>query len=334
MAGHARLHFVVGHLEAGFRIVPQRVVLVSAAELFQRQDLARTTRRRQARAIDSFLELREGDLVVHVAHGIGRYRGLRLLEKEGRAEEHLELEYHGGTKIYVPSAQDRAGAEVRRRQKAQAVSLAHIGGKAWVRQKEAAERAVTDLAADMIELQAAREARPGIAFPADTRVAARVRRRVPLPGNARPAHRDRRHQARHAAATRPMDRLLCGDVGFGKTELAIRAAFKAIDAGYQVAVLVPTTVLAEQHRRTFAARMAEFPFQIAALSRFCTAKEQREIIERTADGQIDILIGTHRLASPDVQFQNLGLLDHRRGAAVRRGGQGAAQGAASRRSTC
>ena len=95
---------MVGHLEAGFRIVPQRVVLVSAAELFQRQDLARTTRRRQARAIDSFLELREGDLVVHVAHGIGRYRGLRLLEQDGRAEEHLELEYHGGTKIYVPSA--------------------------------------------------------------------------------------------------------------------------------------------------------------------------------------------------------------------------------------
>ena len=119
------MHFVVGHLEAGFRIVPQQVVLVSAAELFQRQDLARTTRRRQARAIDSFLELREGDLVVHVAHGIGRYRGLRLLEKDGRAEEHLELEYHGGTKIYVPSGEDRAGAEVRRRQGREGRARAH-----------------------------------------------------------------------------------------------------------------------------------------------------------------------------------------------------------------
>ncbi len=107
---------------------------------------------------------------------------------------------------------------------------------------------------------------------------------------------------------RPMDRLLCGDVGFGKTELAIRAAFKAIDAGYQVAVLVPTTVLAEQHRRTFSARMAEFPFEIASLSRFCTPKEQKQILERTANGQLDILIGTHRMASPDVQFANLGLL--------------------------
>jgi transcription-repair coupling factor (superfamily II helicase) len=301
-----RLEFVVGHLESGFRIVPQRVVLVSAAELFQRQDLARTTRRRQARAIDSFLELREGDLVVHVAHGIGRYRGLRLLEKDDRSEEHLELEYHGGTKIYVPAAkielvQKYVGG------KGAKVTLAHIGGKAWVRQKEAAQRAVTDLAAEMIELQAARDARPGIAFPPDTEWQREFDAAFPYqetPDQLTSIDDIKRDMQ----LTRPMDRLLCGDVGFGKTELAIRAAFKAIDAGYQVAVLVPTTVLAEQHRRTFSARMAEFPFQIAALSRFCTAKEQREIIERTAGGQIDILIGTHRIASSDVRFANLGLL--------------------------
>jgi transcription-repair coupling factor (superfamily II helicase) len=301
-----RLHFVVGHLEAGFRIVPQRVVLVSAAELFQRQELARTTRRRQARAIDSFLELREGDLVVHLAHGIGRYRGLRLLEKDDRAEEHLELEYHGGTKIYVPAArielvQKYVGG------KGAHVTLAHIGGKAWVRQKEAAKRAVTDLAADMIELQAARDARPGIAFPADTEWQREFDAAFPYqetPDQLTSIDDIKRDMQ----LTRPMDRLLCGDVGFGKTELAIRAAFKAIDAGYQVAVLVPTTVLAEQHRRTFSARMAEFPFQIAALSRFCTPKEQRDIIQQASLGQIDILIGTHRIASPDVQFANLGLL--------------------------
>jgi transcription-repair coupling factor (superfamily II helicase) len=305
-SGRSRLHFVVGHLEAGFRIVPQQVVLVSAAELFQRQDLARTTRRRQARAIDSFLELREGDLVVHVAHGIGRYRGLRLLEQDGRAEEHLELEYHGGTKIYVPSAkielvQKYVGS------KGGKVSLAHIGGKSWVRQKEAAQRAVTDLAAEMIELQAARDARPGIAFPTDTEWQREFDNAFPYqetPDQLTSIDDIKRDMQ----AMRPMDRLLCGDVGFGKTELAIRAAFKAVDAGYQVAVLVPTTVLAEQHRRTFTARMAEFPFEIASLSRFCTPKEQREIIERAASGQLDILIGTHRMASPDVQFQNLGLL--------------------------
>jgi transcription-repair coupling factor (superfamily II helicase) len=293
-------------LEAGFRIVPQRVVLVSAAELFQRQDLARTTRRRQARAIDSFLELREGDLVVHVAHGIGRYRGLRLLEQDGRAEEHLELEYNGGTKIYVPAAkielvQKYVGG------KGAHVVLAHIGGKAWVRQKEAAQRAVTDLAAEMIELQAARDARPGIAFPADTEWQREFD--AAFPYHETPDQLTAIDEIkRDMQAGRPMDRLLCGDVGFGKTELAIRAAFKAIDAGYQVAVLVPTTVLAEQHRRTFTARMAEFPFQIDAISRFCTAKEQREIVERASAGKLDILIGTHRMASPDVQFQNLGLL--------------------------
>jgi transcription-repair coupling factor (superfamily II helicase) len=300
------VQFAVGHLEAGFRIVPQRVTLVSAGELFQRQDLARTTRRRQARAIDSFLELREGDLVVHVAHGIGRYRGLRLLEQDGRAEEHLELEYSGGTKIYVPSAkielvQKYVGGKGAR------VVLANIGGKAWVKQKEAAQKAVTDLAGEMIELQAARDLRPGIAFPNDTEWQREFDSAFPY--NETPdqltAIADIK---RDMQLSRPMDRLLCGDVGFGKTEMAIRAAFKAVDAGYQVAVLVPTTVLAEQHRRTFTARMAEFPFQIDAISRFCTAKEQREIIEKAGNGALDILIGTHRMASPDVQFQNLGLL--------------------------
>ncbi|HEY3393701.1 MAG TPA: transcription-repair coupling factor, partial [Lacipirellulaceae bacterium] len=301
-----RLHFVVGHLEAGFRIVPQRVVLVSAAELFQRQDLARTTRRRQARAIDSFLELREGDLVVHVAHGIGRYRGLRLLEQDERAEEHLELEYHGGTKIYVPSAKIELVQKYVGGTRGRPV-LAHIGGKAWVRQKEAAQRAVTDLAAEMIELQAARDARPGIAFPADSEWQREFDAAFPYQETPDQLTAIAEIKSDMQVA-RPMDRLLCGDVGFGKTELAIRAAFKTVDAGYQVAVLVPTTVLAEQHRRTFAARMAEFPFQIASISRFNSTKEQREIIEQTAEGQIDILIGTHRIASSDVRFANLGLL--------------------------
>jgi transcription-repair coupling factor (superfamily II helicase) len=302
-----RLQFLVGHLAAGFRIVPQHVVLVSAAELFQRQDLARTTRRRQARAIDSFLELRQGDLVVHLAHGIGRYRGLRLLEKDGRAEEHLELEYHGGTKIYVPAAKIELVQKYVGGKGSGAVPLAHIGGQAWVRQKHAAEKAVTDLAAEMIELQAQRDARPGIAFPPDTEWQREFD--AAFPYQETPDQLTSIEDIKHdMQLQRPMDRLLCGDVGFGKTELAIRAAFKAIDAGYQVAVLVPTTVLAEQHRRTFAARMAEFPFTIAALSRFCTAKEQRQIVEQAESGGLDILIGTHRMASPDVKFANLGLL--------------------------
>ncbi|QDS97464.1 transcription-repair coupling factor [Adhaeretor mobilis] len=300
------LHFTLGHLRSGFRIVGRQTVLISAAELFQRQELARGSTRQTGRAIDSFLELRDGDLVVHLAHGIGRYRGLRLIEKADQAEEHLELEYDGGTRIFVPVSKIELVQKYIGGRKAKP-KLAKIGGKSWARQKLAAEKAVVDMAADMIQVQATRAARPGIAFPDDSQWMDEFEAAFP--------YQETPDQLTAIAAIKgdmqehkPMDRLLCGDVGFGKTEMAIRAAFKAIDAGYQVAVLAPTTVLAEQHRRTFTQRMAEFPFKIACLSRFCTAKEQREIVKGAAEGTIDLVIGTHRLASPDVSFQNLGLL--------------------------
>ena len=307
LSAEGRLELTVGRLHQGFRIVPQKTVLLSSAELFHRHAaITRGNRGYQSRAIDSFLELKKGDLVVHVAHGIGRYRGLKLLEKEGREEEHLELEYADNTRIYVPSfrielVQKYVGGKSARPQ------LAKIGGRMWARQKRAAEAAVHDLAAEMIELAAKREARPGISFPEDTIWQTEFDASFP--------YQETPDQVaaiadikRDMCLAKPMDRLLCGDVGFGKTEVALRAAFKAVDAGYQVAVLVPTTILAEQHRRTFIERMAEFPFEIACVSRFCTAKEQREILERTREGKVDILIGTHRLASADVQFNNLGLL--------------------------
>jgi transcription-repair coupling factor (superfamily II helicase) len=325
-----RLHFAPGRLANGFRMLhspailagengeagagPARmaglstsgVILISAAELFHRQELARPSQRPTGRAIDSFLQLREGDLVVHLAHGIGRYRGLKLLDKDDRAEEHLELEYAEGTRIFVPTSKIELVQKYVGGRKAKP-TLAKVGGTAWLRQKKAAERAVEDLAVDMLQLQAAREARPGIAFPGDTPWQQEFDAAFP--------YQETPDQLSAIAAIKadmqqpkPMDRLLCGDVGFGKTEMAIRAAFKAIDAGYQVAVLVPTTILAEQHRRTFTQRMAEFPFSIAAISRFCTAKEEREILKGVANGSVDLLIGTHRLASPDVQFQNLGLV--------------------------
>jgi len=305
-----RLHFRVGRLKEGFRLVRDGILLVSGGELFHRADLARTPRRRLGKVIDSFLDLREGNLVVHLAHGIGRYRGLKLLEKdvegERQVEEHLEIEFHGGTKVYVPASkidlvQKYVGGRRAR------PSLAKIGGKTWVRQKQAAESAVTDLAAELLELQAARRSRPGIAFGEDTDWQRAFDASFP--------YHETEDQLSAVAqikddmlAARPMDRLLCGDVGFGKTELAIRAAFKAIDNGHQVAVLVPTTILAEQHHRTFKDRMSEFPFEIAKLSRFCTAKQQRETVEGLIGGRIDLVIGTHRLASPDVAFQNLGLV--------------------------
>ncbi|MEN6459089.1 MAG: transcription-repair coupling factor [Thermoguttaceae bacterium] len=305
-ARESRLHLLIGTLHHGFRLVSDRIVLLSSGELFHRTDLRRPTGRRLSRVIDSFLELREGDLVVHVGHGIARYRGLRLLEKNGQAEEHLELEFAGRTKLYVPAAkiglvQKYVGGSKSR------PTLAKLGGRMWERQKGRVEQAVTDLAADMLELQAARSARPGIAYPLDTEWQREFDASFP--------YQETVDQLvtidaikRDMCLPRPMDRLLCGDVGYGKTELAMRAAFKAVDAGFQVAVLVPTTLLCEQHERTFTARMAEFPFEIASLSRFAAKRRQSQIIRGLEEGSIDVVIGTHRLAQPDVRFHNLGLV--------------------------
>ncbi|HTU24950.1 MAG TPA: transcription-repair coupling factor [Pirellulales bacterium] len=306
LAEAGRLHFCLGHLRAGFRLVPQRIALVSGGELFHRTDLHRSARRKLGRVIDSFLELREGDYVVHLSHGIGRYRGLKLLEKEGQVEEHLILEFQEQTKIYVPASKIELVQKYVGGAKSKP-TLAKIGGRSWVRQKQAAEEAVTDLAADMLQLQAARATRPGISFASDTPWQQEFDAAFP--------YRETRDQMtaissikRDMLQSRPMDRLLCGDVGFGKTEVAMRAAFKAVDSGYQVAVLVPTTILAEQHLRTFRDRMAAFPFTIASLSRFSTPPQQKKVLTAITTGGVDIVIGTHRLAQHDVQFANLGLL--------------------------
>ncbi|HVX13709.1 MAG TPA: transcription-repair coupling factor [Pirellulales bacterium] len=308
LAEQGKLHFPLGRLRSGFRLVNDRIVLVGGNELFHRADLSRPSRRRLGRVIDSFLELRDGDYVVHVAHGIGRYRGLKLLDDsgQGQGEEHLEIEFHGGTKVYVPCSRIELVQKYVGGAKSRPV-LARIGGQSWGRQKKAAEAAVGDLAADMLDLQAARATRTGISFPVDSEWQREFDASFPyietpdqLAGIA--AIKRDMHDLR------PMDRLICGDVGFGKTELAMRAAFKVIDAGYQVAVLVPTTVLAEQHGRTFRNRIAEFPFEIAVLSRFCSAGQQTKILRGLADGSLDVVIGTHRLAQPDVQFANLGLV--------------------------
>ncbi len=306
LARRDRIDYPLGHLHHGFRLVPDGIVLLGSGELFHRTDLRRPAQRRLGKVIDSFMELREGELVVHVAHGIARYRGMELLEKDRQVEEHLVLEFAEQTKLYVPTSKIGlvqkyvGGAKARPR-------LGKLGGRVWSRQKQAVEDAVTDLAAEMLQVQAERATRPGISFPLDTEWQREFDASFP--------YRETSDQLttieaikRDMYLPRPMDRLLCGDVGYGKTEVAMRAAFKAVNAGYQVAVLVPTTVLAEQHLRTFSSRMAEFPVEIAVLSRFATRKQQAGIVERAEAGAIDIVIGTHRLAQPDVQFANLGLV--------------------------
>ncbi len=301
-----RLHFVVGHLQQGFRLPSGRVVVISANELFHRGEVRRISRRRLGKAIDSFMDLRANDLVIHLSHGIGRYRGIELIDKQGQIEEHLQIEFHGGAKVYVPAARIDlvqkyiGGTKSRPR-------LAKLGGANWHKQKKAAERAVMDMAVEMLEVQAARVSRVGIAFSPDGEWQREFDASFPYQetDDQLSALQDIKVDMENA---KPMDRLLCGDVGYGKTEVAMRAAFKAVDNGYQVAVLVPTTVLAEQHYHTFLERMAEFPFDIGRLSRFCHAQEQREIVKGLAAGKVDIVIGTHRLASKDVKFYNLGLV--------------------------
>lgn len=301
-----RLHIVEGILHEGFRIRGQNVIVVGADQLFHRTDLRRIGRRRLGKAIDSFLDLREGDLIVHLSHGIGRFRGLRMLDKDGQHCEHLELEFYGGTKIYVPASKIDLVQKYIGGTKTQPM-LARIGGKSWARQKQVAAEAVTDLASEMIDLQASRRSQNGIAFGADTTWQTEFEQSFPYSETpdqltAIQAIKD------DMQISRPMDRLLCGDVGFGKTEVAMRAAFKAVENGYQVAVLVPTTILAEQHMRSFTERMIEFPLEIVKLSRFCSPQEMRESIEKLKSGQADIVIGTHRLVSKDISFFNLGLV--------------------------
>ncbi len=287
------------------------IVLVPHQELFHRYHTRRRIRRLATAAVgtkasDAFLELNPGDYVVHVDHGIARFSGLKTLKRGDHSSEHMTLEFAERAVLHVPVT------EIDRVQKYIGGHHGHpplstLGGKRWAKQKADAADAAKELAQQMLRVQAMRASTPGIRFPEDTQW------QKEFEGSF--GYDETPDQVAAIAAVkrdmsdnRPMDRLICGDVGFGKTEVAIRAAFKAAQAGKQVAVLVPTTVLAEQHDRTFKSRMAEYPVRIDALSRFRTPKEIKNAIERIKEGQTDIVIGTHRILSQDVQFKDLGLV--------------------------
>jgi transcription-repair coupling factor (superfamily II helicase) len=302
------IRLVLGRVRAGFRMVDAGVVVLGNHEIFHRDEARQILPRRrlESRAIDSFLDLAEGDLVVHLSHGIARYQGMQVVEKNGQSEEHLILEFREGTRVYVPASKIDlvqkyvGGARTE-------PELNRLGGTGWQRKKDKVAAAVMDLASDMVGLQALREAQPGLAYPPDTEWQAEFDAAFPYqetPDQLTTVGEIKKDMQR----SRPMDRLICGDVGYGKTELAMRAAFKAVDNGKQVAVLVPTTVLAEQHFRTFNDRFAEYPFVVESISRFRSTGEQKRIVERLAKGGVDVIIGTHRLVSADVQFKDLGLV--------------------------
>jgi transcription-repair coupling factor (superfamily II helicase) len=290
------------------------LVVVTETEIFGRRRPRRAAAtataaaapRAQVDQLLDFSELAEGDFVVHLQHGVALFRGLQKLEATDGTREVISLEFDESVTLHVPLTESHlvsryVGLGRTRPQ------LGRVGTGRWEKTRAAAERATLDLAADLLRVQAAREAEPGQALPPDTDWQREFEAAFPFaetPDQHRAINETKADQER----ARPMDRLICGDVGFGKTEVAIRAAFKAVQSGKQVAVLVPTTVLAQQHLNTFRERMAGWPVAVELLSRFRTPREQKKILAATGAGQVDILVGTHRLLGRDVVFRDLGLV--------------------------
>ena len=297
----------VGVLQSGFAYRPGKVFLVNDHEIYSRVRRRRRYRRFQdASPIKTVAALQRGDFVVHVDHGIGRFEGVERIEMGRLASDCLALGYRNGDRVFVPVDQMNRVQKYSGRDGVAPV-LSKLGTVAWERLKERTRKAIFKMAAELVALYAERKARPGTAFSPDGAEMKAIEASFPF--------RETRDQQAAIEAVRQdmesrsaMDRLICGDVGYGKTEVAIRGAFKAILDGKQVAVLAPTTILAQQHFRTFSERFAEFPVHVAVMSRFRTRAEQQRTLERMENGSVDIVVGTHRLLSKDVAFKSLGLL--------------------------
>jgi len=310
---HDHVIFAIGAIARGFTFPAGKLAVLSDAELFGRYRNTRARRlamrrmREQAnRSHLDFSELNEGDYVVHLEHGIGKFLGLRKFATDGKEEEVLTLEFDDGARLYVPLEQSFLVSRYVGVGK-KAPTLSSLGDARWAKAKKNAEQAIFSYAAQLLTIHAQRETTHGFAFPQDSKWVGEF--------EASFLYKETPDQLTAIAATktdmeseRPMDRLICGDVGFGKTEVAIRAAFKAVMGGKQVAVLAPTTVLAQQHYQTFRERMSDYPVRVEMLSRFRTKQEQNKTVKELREGGVDIVIGTHRLISGDVAFKDLGLV--------------------------
>lgn len=311
--GVDRVHLEHRFVHRGFRWIGDQeddaFALVPFHEMLNRWGIRRRAAGiRGGASRQEFLRFEPGDLVVHRDHGVARFVGLRALEKpDGPDQEVLTLEFDGGTHLHVPLGRIELVQKYVGAGSTTNPGLSTLGGRRWKRQKEKVTDAVRDLAGEMLRVQAARTATPGIHYPADTDWQREFEAEFPYDETEDQVSAIASVK-RDMSSSTPMDRLVCGDVGFGKTEVAIRAAFKAVEYGRQVAVLVPTTVLAEQHERTFRSRFKTYPFRVESLSRFKSGADERIILDDVTDGKVDILIGTHRLLSKDVRFQDLGLI--------------------------
>jgi transcription-repair coupling factor (superfamily II helicase) len=299
---------VNGHLNQGFRLPEANLIVVTFDEIFgtrKRQPTA-STKSQPGHFLTSLSELKQHDYVVHLDHGIGIYRGLKFLKVAGAEGEFLHLEYEAGDRLYLPVDRINMVQKYIGGDGAQP-ALDRLGGTAWDKVKAKARKSIFAMAEELIQLYAMREARRGHAFaPPDT---------LYREFEAAFEYEETPDQERAIDETqagmqslKPMDRLICGDVGYGKTEVAMRAAFLAVEGGKQVAVLAPTTVLAQQHLQTFRHRFRNHPVRIEMISRFLTPKEIAQVLQQTARGTVDILIGTHRLLQKDVEFKDLGLV--------------------------
>jgi transcription-repair coupling factor (superfamily II helicase) len=316
--GSGQVGVVVGQLPAGFEVPGLRLAVLTERELFGRRPRpARVRRASPGARLQSYEDLQVGDYVVHTTHGIGQYLGTTTLTVQGKRRDYLVLRYEGTDRLYVPTdqiglVQKYIGGEGR------APKVSRLGGGEWARVKQRVKESVRHMAEELLALYAARQTLRGHAFAPDTPWQREFEDAFPYeetPDQLAAIAEIKADMERPV----PMDRLLCGDVGYGKTEVAMRAAFKAVADNRQVAVLVPTTILAEQHYLTFTERFRGFPVKIGMLSRFRNRKEQEETITGLRRGEVDIVIGTHRLLQDDVDFKNLGLLivdeEHRFGVA-------------------
>jgi transcription-repair coupling factor (superfamily II helicase) len=301
---------VVAHLEEGFSLENPKLTVLTEMHLYGKRVMQRRSRKKTAQDTDALIrdltELQVDDPIVHIDHGIGRYRGLQTLTVGDQIAEFLSLEYQGGDKLYVPVASLHlisryTGADPEH------TPINKLGTEQWQRAKRKAAEQVRDVAAELLDLYAKRAARPGHAYElAKDQYAAFA---ATFPFEETPDQLQAIEQVfADMTSDKPMDRVICGDVGFGKTEVAMRAAFLAVQNNKQVALLVPTTLLAQQHFQNFQDRFADWPIQVEMLSRFRTGKEQKNILQRMEEGKVDIVIGTHKLLQNDIKFKSLGLV--------------------------
>ncbi|WP_078378386.1 transcription-repair coupling factor [Sutcliffiella halmapala] len=305
---HGEVQIIEGDLQSGFELPLQKLVVITEEELFKKK--AKKPKNRQklsnAERIKNYSELNVGDYVVHINHGIGKYLGIETLDINGLHKDYIHIKYQGSDKLYVPveqidQVQKYVGSEGKE------PKVYKLGGTDWKKVRTKVESSVQDIADDLIKLYAEREASEGHSFSPDGEMQREFEATFPYQeteDQLRSIHEIKLDMER----TRPMDRLLCGDVGYGKTEVAIRAAFKAIMDEKQVAILVPTTILAQQHYETIRERFQDYPINIGLLSRFRSRKQQTETMKGLANGTIDIVIGTHRLLSKDIKYKDIGLL--------------------------